>query len=82
MSKYKVWECKIVIKSDAEFPKHINGFDSVPRRAVIDAIEAHNIEVIDCFSGWGGSLNEIQEHFVDKEQHKERTDPTRQEHLA
>lgn len=82
MSKYKVWECKIVVKDDAEFPPEINGFDSVPRRVAIEAVEKHGIEVLDCFSGWGGSLSEIQEHLVDKGQYKESKKMTRQEHLA
>jgi len=65
MSKYKVWECKIVVKSDAEFP--FQGFDAPPRRAAIEAVEKHDIEVLSCFSGWGGSLTEIQEYLVDED---------------
>lgn len=41
------------------------GFDSVPRRAAIDAIEEAGIEVLSCFSGWGGKLSEIQSGIVD-----------------
>lgn len=31
------------------------GFDQIPRRAAIDAIEEHGIKVENCFSGWGCS---------------------------
>lgn len=57
MNKYKVWECKIVIPSDAELP---DGFDLPPRRAAMGAIEDAGFEVISCFSGWGGSLSKIE----------------------
>lgn len=53
MSRYKVWECKIVVPVTAELPF---GFDSPPRRAAINAVEAAGIEVLGCFSGWGGHL--------------------------
>ncbi len=55
--KYRVWECKIVVPMDAVLP---NGFDFPPRRAAIETVEAHGIEVVSCFSGWGGSLDESE----------------------
>lgn len=51
--KYKIWECKLVVPIEAELPR---GFDSVPRSAVINSVEASGIKVIACFSGWGGRL--------------------------
>ena len=35
--KYKVWDCKLVLHPDTPIPTI--GFDSVPRRAVIEAVE-------------------------------------------
>ena len=59
---YKVWECKIVVPADAELPF---GFDSVPRMAAQQAILDAGIEVITNFSGWGGSLDEIEQQMVE-----------------
>ena len=55
MSKYKVWECKIVIDGNIDLPK---GFDNPPRRAAEQAVEDAGIEVLGCFSGWGDELEE------------------------
>lgn len=54
---YRVWECKIVVPHDAPMP---SGFDAVPRRAAIEAVEAFGVDVVCCFSGWGGSLDETE----------------------
>ncbi len=65
MPKYKVWECKIVIKDDVELPY---GSDFSPRRAVINAVnELTGDMVLSCFSGWGGALTPIQEECVDRQ---------------
>ncbi len=61
MSKYKVWECKIVVSADAEMP---DGFDGPPRQAAQAAVERHGIAVVSCFSGWGGSLTEGERECV------------------
>jgi hypothetical protein len=50
---YRVWECKSVVRDDVELPE---GFDFPPRRAAIDAVTDRGIDVVSCFSGWGGSL--------------------------
>ena len=47
MSKY--WTCIIEVDTDKELP---DGFDSIPRRAAIKAIENKGINVINCWSGW------------------------------
>jgi len=57
-AKYKVWDCKIVVPIGATMP---DGFDAPPRQAAIKAIQAHGIEVLDCFSGWCGKLTPLQE---------------------
>ena len=64
--KYKVWTCKIIIP-DVETP---SGFDSPPRMAAIEAIEAAGIEVLVCASGWGGTLDD-----GDRRALAEHTDP-------
>ena len=61
MALFKVWECKIVVASDAEIP---DGFDWSLSYAAISAIEAHGIGVLSCFSGWGGTLTETQTEVV------------------
>jgi hypothetical protein len=61
MSKYKVWECKIVVRDDVELP---DGFDLPPRVAAIVAVEQAGISVISCFSGWGGELDETEEKIL------------------
>ena len=68
MKEYKVWDCKIVVASEPGVP---DGFDAVPRRAAIDAIEEKGIEVISCFSGWGGELTDIEIEII--ERHKKPT---------
>lgn len=50
---YKVWECKIVVPADTELPF---GFDSPPRSAAKAAVEDEGIEIVACYSGWGGTL--------------------------
>jgi hypothetical protein len=67
--KYKVWSCKIVVRGDVELP---SGFDFVPRRSAIGAVEAHDIEVLDCFSGWGGELTDGEEWIVDRNDMEDR----------
>ena len=59
--KYKVWKCKIVIEED-DLP---SGFDYPPRHAAIKAVENAGFAVIDCFSGWGGSLTDREKAIVD-----------------
>lgn len=63
--KYQVWECKIVVPLDAELPE---GFDFPPRDAAIRAVEQAGIQVLDCFSGWGGKLTPMQEQLVGKKE--------------
>lgn len=58
MKKVKVWSCKIIVDSDAEFPP---GFDWPPRSAATAAIEDAGIEVLGCASGWGGSLTKTEQ---------------------
>ena len=61
--KYKVWECKIVVPENTELPQD---FDSPPRIAAINAVESAGINVLSCFSGWGGDLNEFEEEIADR----------------
>ena len=56
--KYQVWNCQIVVRGDACLPY---GFDFAPRRAAVEAIERSGVEVLSCFSGWGGTLNAGQQ---------------------
>jgi hypothetical protein len=65
MSKYKIWECKIVVSADAVLP---DGFDFPPRRAAIDMVESHGIKVISCFSGWGGKLEKNELACIEKQE--------------
>lgn len=65
---FKVWECKIVVPGDAELPE---GFDSPPRRAAIEAIETEGIEVLSCFSCWGGELSAAERKIVEREHARE-----------
>ena len=53
MAKYKVWTCKIVVPGDADLPV---AFDAPPREAATEAVRASGIDVIGCFSGWGGRV--------------------------
>lgn len=59
--KFQIWECKIVVPGDAVLPP---AFDMPPRIAAQVAINLHGIEVISCFSGWGGSLTDFQHETV------------------
>ena len=62
MNDYKVWDCKVVVKAE-ELPK---GFDSVLRRAAIEAVENAGFEVLVCFSAWGGKLTDSELRFVER----------------
>lgn len=66
--QYRVWECKIVVPANAAFPA---GFDYPPRRAAIDTVERHGVPVITCFSGWGGTLTELEARSVDEDAARE-----------
>lgn len=57
MKGYKVWTCKIIVPGNSQLPP---GFDAPPRRAAIEAVENHGIDVLGCSSGWGGSLTEAE----------------------
>ena len=61
---YKVWECKIVVPADAELP---SGFDSDPRNGARNAVLDAGIEIITIFSGWGGSLDALEQESVEKD---------------
>jgi len=61
--KLQVWECKVVVPA-GDLP---NGFDSPPRQAVIEAIEAAGVEVWGCSSGWGGSLSKHEQEAFDRQ---------------
>ncbi len=56
--EYEVWTCKLVIPKGT-IPPEINGFDSVPRQAAIQAVTLYT-DVVACFSGWGGTLSETE----------------------
>jgi hypothetical protein len=58
MSKYKVWECKIVVPADAVV------LDSPPRIAAIVAVELAGVKVVSCFSGWAGELDEHEKSIL------------------
>jgi len=62
MSKYKVWECKIIVPEGYELP---NGFDYPPRDAAIKTIEDAGISVLGCLSGWGGKLTDEERSAID-----------------
>ncbi len=57
MTNFKVWSCKIVVPIDAVIPDE---FDSTPRLAAISSVEQNGIKVLNCFSGWGGTLTETE----------------------
>jgi len=63
--EYDVWECKIITPNNGKMRP--SGFDSIPRLAAIRAIESYGIDVIACFSGWGGSLNNTEKILIDNE---------------
>ena len=64
----KVWKCKIIVPAESVLP---DGFDYPPRHAAIDAIEKEGVEVLDCFSGWGGKLDEVEESVMRSRKAKE-----------
>ena len=80
MSEFKVWSCKFGIPASIELP---NGFDAVPRNAVVKAVsEALGIEEgMECFSGWGASFTE-QEKAIIKDEPIPATNPTKDERIA
>jgi hypothetical protein len=57
-----VWNCNLVVGS--EIP---NGFDYPLREAIVKVCEKHNISVLDVFSGWGGTLDEMKKQVMDDE---------------
>lgn len=59
---YKVWECHLVISKNKKLP---DGFNTPPRRAAIEAVEKAGIEVLACFSGWGGSLTKTEREVME-----------------
>ena len=63
MNKYRVWSCKIIVPQDAELPE---GFDGPPRCAAIEAVELEGIDILGCFSGWGGELNDVEKEVLEK----------------
>ncbi len=63
MISFRVWSCKIVVPNDAKLP---DGFDSIPRLAAISSVEQEGIEVLNCFSGWGGTLTETESEIVER----------------
>ncbi len=63
MNKFRVWDCKIVVPIDVEIP---DGFDWPPRCGAISAVEANNIKVLGCFSGWGGTLTETEIEVIER----------------
>jgi len=67
MDNYQVWECKIIVSNEAELPL---GFDSPPREAAIDAIQDAGIEVLDCFSGWGGKVSKLESAIMEDDDDK------------
>lgn len=64
MNQFKVWDCKIVVPINAEIP---DGFDWPPRHGAISALEANNIKVLGCFSGWGGTLTELETAIIERD---------------
>jgi len=58
----RVWQCKVVLPDDIELP---DGADSPMREAVRSACEEMTGRLpTDIFSGWDGSLTEIEQRFV------------------
>lgn len=57
--KYKVWACKIVVPGDTKLP---GNFDSVPRDAAENAIEAALGKgvILGTVSNWGAKLTEYE----------------------
>lgn len=62
-TKYQVWYCKIVVPLEANLP---NDFDWPPRKAACEAIIDHGIDMVACFSGWGGDLTDGELNVIEK----------------
>lgn len=60
---YRVWECKIVVRGDAELPC---GFDQPPRRAAITAVNAAGFDVLCCSSSWTTCNESTWDHIKDR----------------
>ena len=61
--KKKYWVCIIEPKTMDNFKeinKKVNGIDSVPRRAAMDALGEVGIEIKNCWSGWESDKNKIE----------------------
>ena len=56
--KEKIWVCIIKVNRK-NLPEM--GFDSVPRRGAINAIENKGVKVKNCWSGWGCSEETFDE---------------------
>lgn len=50
--------CIIEVDTKRKLPA---GFDSVPRRAAIDAVESKKFSIRNCWSGWGTSKKRIDD---------------------
>ena len=61
-SGLKVWTCKIVVDATGELP---HGFDSPPRIAAQEAIEAAGFDVVMNSSGWGGKLDDHDIRYLE-----------------
>jgi hypothetical protein len=61
---YKVWTCKLIVPKDTYLPP---GFDAPPRRALYDVMERHGVDVVGIFSGWAGSLDEVERQVIQGE---------------
>ena len=59
----RVWQCRIVVDDDQELP---DGFDFPPRRAAINAVLEHGVEVVSCFSGWGNQTTLEEEYVIER----------------
>jgi len=58
----KVWECKVILPDDVDLP---DGADFPMRQAVRSACEEMTGKLpSDIFSGWAGSLTEIEQELV------------------
>jgi len=61
-NRMKVWECKLVLSDEAELP---DGADFPMRQALRIACEEMTGQLpIDIFSGWAGSLTEIEKKVM------------------
>jgi len=66
----QVWTCKIIVNADY-LPA---GFDSPPRIAAENAIEAAGIKVIMNASGWGGKLDKGDIDYLKENDYKRGND--------